>query len=105
MPNDRGVAMSPSSSPAVYGGYFGAGAGIIMLAVFSPRTVEPLAVTNVVESVATGSTNAVASAPVAWSCAGALALGTLVGGWCGYYPRTPCGSRSGYVVSGWHPRC
>lgn len=73
----------------VYGGYFGAGAGIIMLAVLSLATVEPLPVTNAVKNVTMTAANAVAAviyafaAPVNWPAAAALALGVLVGSWCG----------------------
>lgn len=73
----------------VYGGYFGAAAGIIMLAVLSVRTAEPFAVTNAVKNIVTSAANAVAAvvyaflAPVDWSAAGCVALGALVGGWTG----------------------
>lgn len=84
----------------VYGGYFGAGAGIILLAVISVRTLEPLAVTNAVKNVATTSANAVAAvayavlAPVDWTAAGLLAVGALAGSWLGptlvrHLPETP----------------
>ena len=72
-----------------YGGYFGAGAGIIMLAVLSLRDEEPLAVTNAVKNVATGCANLTATvaflflAPVDLAAAGAVALGALVGSWLG----------------------
>ena len=73
----------------VYGGYFGAAAGVIMLAVLALRTTEPLAITNAVKNVATSTANTVAAvayvafAPVAWSAVVPLAIGTLVGGWVG----------------------
>ena len=73
----------------VYGGYFGAGVGIILLAVLAVRTVEPLAVTNAVKNVATSTANAVAAvayavfAPVDWSAALALGAGALVGAYVG----------------------
>jgi uncharacterized membrane protein YfcA len=73
----------------VYGGYFGAASGIIMLAVLALRTTEPLAVTNAVKNVATSTANLVAAlayavlAPVDWSSVLALASGALVGGWIG----------------------
>ena len=38
----------------VYGGYFGAGVGIILLAALALERTEPLAVTNAVKNVATG---------------------------------------------------
>ena len=73
----------------IYGGYFGAGAGIIMLAVLALRTTEPLAVTNAVKNVATSSANLVAAAayavfaPVDWQAVLALGTGALLGGWVG----------------------
>jgi len=73
----------------VYGGYFGAASGIIMLAVLALRTTEPLAVTNAVKNVATSTANLVAAlayvvlAPVDWPSVLALGAGTLVGGWTG----------------------
>lgn len=73
----------------VYGGYFGAGAGIILLAVLALRSSEPLAVTNAVKNVATSTANVVAAvaylflAPVAWPQAPALAAGGLLGSWLG----------------------
>ncbi len=73
----------------VYGGYFGAGVGIILLAVLAARTVEPLAVTNAVKNVASGTANVVASvtyvflAPVHWPSVLALGSGALVGSWIG----------------------
>lgn len=73
----------------VYGGYFGAGSGIILLAVLALRTTEPFAVTNAVKNVATSTANVVAAlaymfvAPVAWPQAMALATGGVVGSWLG----------------------
>ena len=73
----------------IYGGYFGAGVGIILLAVLAVQTVEPLAITNAVKNVGTSTANAVAAvafmflAPVDWPSAFALAAGGLVGGWIG----------------------
>jgi uncharacterized membrane protein YfcA len=73
----------------VYGGYFGAGVGIILLAVLAVRTAEPLAVTNAVKNVASGTSNVVASltyvflAPVHWPSVLALGTGALLGSWIG----------------------
>lgn len=70
----------------VYGGYFGAGVGVILLAVLSLRRDEPLAVTNAIKNTGSGAANAVAAAvysataPVHWAAVGALAAGALVGG-------------------------
>ncbi|WP_236538194.1 sulfite exporter TauE/SafE family protein [Spiractinospora alimapuensis] len=73
----------------VYGGYFGAAAGIMMLAVLSIAASERLAVTNAVKNVVTGAANLTAGvayailAPVDWAAAGCLALGCLLGAWIG----------------------
>lgn len=73
----------------VYGGYFGAAAGIMMLAVLSIAASELLAVTNAVKNVVTGAANLTAGvayamlAPVDWAAAGCLALGCLLGAWIG----------------------
>ncbi|TYL45534.1 sulfite exporter TauE/SafE family protein [Nocardioides sp. BGMRC 2183] len=73
----------------VYGGYFGAGVGIIALAVLALERVEPLAITNAVKNVATGAANGAAAiayivfAPVDWTAAVALATGAVIGGLIG----------------------
>jgi uncharacterized membrane protein YfcA len=72
-----------------YAGYFGAGAGIIMLAVLSLREQEPLAVSNAVKNITTGCANLVAGltylvvAPVDLAAAAALGSGAVVGSWFG----------------------
>ena len=69
----------------LYGGYFGAAAGVLMLAVLSLSADEPLHVTNAVKNIATGAANLTAAiayvflAPVDWWAAVALGLGCLVG--------------------------
>nr|WP_204331916.1 sulfite exporter TauE/SafE family protein [Geodermatophilus sabuli] len=71
---------------AVYGGYFGAAAGVMMLAMYLLTTGEGLPRGNALKNVVLGIANAVAAvgfvvlAPVAWSAALPLALGLLVGG-------------------------
>ncbi|MBK1786769.1 sulfite exporter TauE/SafE family protein [Prauserella cavernicola] len=73
----------------VYGGYFGAGAGVLMLAVLSVSATEPLPVTNAVKNIATGAANVTAAvafaflAPVNWVAAAVLGAGALVGSWVG----------------------
>ncbi|MER6127783.1 sulfite exporter TauE/SafE family protein [Streptomyces sp. NPDC001795] len=69
----------------LYGGYFGAASGVLMLAVLSLSVSEPLPVTNAVKNIATGAANVTAAvayaflAPVDWGAATALGLGALVG--------------------------
>ncbi|GGN95206.1 UPF0721 transmembrane protein [Actinoplanes lobatus] len=81
----------------VYGGYFGAAAGVLMLAVLSMSVVEPLAVSNAVKSVVLCASNAAAAvlyavvAPVHWTAALLLGAGCLIGSWIGpsLVRRTP----------------
>jgi uncharacterized membrane protein YfcA len=69
----------------LYGGYFGAASGVLMLAVLALSADEPLRVTNAVKNIATGAANVTAAvayaflAPVDWRAAAALGLGCLVG--------------------------
>jgi uncharacterized membrane protein YfcA len=73
----------------LYGGYFGAGAGIIMLAVLAVRYTEPWPVTNAVKNLGTGTANMMATgvyvlaAPVDLPAAATLGVGALVGAWLG----------------------
>jgi uncharacterized membrane protein YfcA len=74
----------------LYGGYFGAAAGVLMLAVLTLLLADqPLARTNAAKNAAIGAANTAASAifavtgPVRWTAAAALAIGSLVGGWVG----------------------
>lgn len=73
----------------IYGGYFGAGAGIIMLAILSLETLEPLPVTNAVKNITSTAANVVAAvifafvSPVDWPASAAIAIGVLVGSACG----------------------
>jgi uncharacterized membrane protein YfcA len=73
----------------IYGGYFGAAAGVLMLAVLSVAATEPFPVTNAVKSIALGASNLAAAviyavvAPVNWAAAAFLAAGCLLGSWLG----------------------
>jgi len=73
----------------LYGGYFGAAAGVLMLAVLSLSATEPLPVTNAVKNIATGAANVTAAvayaflAPVDWSAAVTLSVGCFAGAWMG----------------------
>jgi uncharacterized membrane protein YfcA len=73
----------------MYCGYFGAGAGILLLAVLAVQTSEPFAVTNAVKNIAGGAANVVASAayvflaPVHWPAVLALGSGAILGGLLG----------------------
>ncbi|MDA2808089.1 sulfite exporter TauE/SafE family protein [Nocardiopsis suaedae] len=69
----------------VYGGYFGAAAGVLMLALLSVALDESLAVSNALKNLTTGAANLIAAvsyaflAPVHWWAAVALACGCLLG--------------------------
>lgn len=85
---------------AVYGGYFGAAAGVLMLALLLASTRETLARSNAVKNVVLGLANATAAvtfiffSSVHWSLVAPLALGCFAGGRLGpflvrYAPARP----------------
>jgi uncharacterized membrane protein YfcA len=71
---------------AIYGGYFGAAAGVLLLAMYLLGTGEGLPRGNAMKNVILGVANSVAAlgyvlfASIAWSAALPLALGFFVGG-------------------------
>jgi uncharacterized membrane protein YfcA len=71
---------------AVYGGYFGAAAGVLMLALLLATTTESVARANATKNAVMGIANAsaalifIVSAPVRWTAAVPLGLGLFVGG-------------------------
>jgi uncharacterized membrane protein YfcA len=71
---------------AIYGGYFGAAAGVLLLSMYLLSTGEGLPRGNAMKNVILGVANGVAAlgyvvfASVAWSAALPLAIGCLVGG-------------------------
>jgi uncharacterized protein len=73
----------------VYGGYFGAAAGVVLLALLTVSVSEPLARLVAARNVALGLANAVAAVgfavfgPVRWAAAAPLAAGFLLGGGLG----------------------
>jgi uncharacterized membrane protein YfcA len=73
----------------VYGGYFGAAAGVVLLALLTVSVAEPLARLVAARNVALGLANAVAAVsfavfgPVRWAAAAPLAAGFLLGGGLG----------------------
>ncbi|TQL67605.1 hypothetical protein FB381_1486 [Nocardioides albertanoniae] len=73
----------------IYGGYFGAGVGIIALAALALERAEAIAITNAVKNIATGVANGTAAiaylffAPVDWPAALALGSGAVLGGFLG----------------------
>jgi uncharacterized membrane protein YfcA len=69
----------------IYGGYFGAAAGVLLLAAMAVAAVEPFAVTNAVKTVVLGAANLAAAilyaltGPVHWLAAALLGAGCLIG--------------------------
>jgi uncharacterized protein len=70
----------------VYGGYFGAAAGVVLLALLTVSVAEPLARLVAARNLSLGLANAMAAVgfalfgPVRWAAAAPLAAGFLVGG-------------------------
>ena len=71
---------------AVYSGYFGAAAGVVLLAILTAVSLQSLARVNAAKNLIAGASNGVAAVvfslvgPVHWVAAVALAAGSLVGG-------------------------
>ncbi len=84
-----GIYSAALFAVAVYGGYFGAGAGVIFLAATLILTSETVWRATILKSFFLGIANLVAalifafSGQVHWIAALAMASGALVGGWCG----------------------
>jgi hypothetical protein len=92
---------------SVYGAYFGAGLGVMLLAVLALALPEPLVRISGLRSVISLVVNTVAvaifvvGAHVGWAAAGAMALGALVGGYvgAGVARRVPTGVLRAVVVT------
>lgn len=73
----------------VYGGYFGAGQGVMMIAVLAFGLDLPLPVVSALRTLAVFASNVVATvvfvfiAPLDWTVIALLASGSVVGGWVG----------------------
>ncbi|GAB2697460.1 sulfite exporter TauE/SafE family protein [Thalassiella azotivora] len=86
-PRDRHPAVSAGTAlVAVYGGYFGAAAGVLLLAMLGAVVREPIARVNALKNVVLFSANVVAATgfavfgPVRWWAALPLAAGCFLGG-------------------------
>ena len=86
----RGVGVTAAvTAVGVYGGYFGAAAGVMMLALLLTALPEPLSRVNALKNVLLGAANVIAAAgfalfgPVDWSAVVPLTAGLLVGSWLG----------------------
>lgn len=84
-----GVALAFQFAVAVYGGYFGAGAGILMLAALGFLGLTDIHEMNAVKNVLSSTINVVAAAwfvasgLIVWPKMAVMTLGALVGYWCG----------------------
>lgn len=89
-PSDGGpAARALMTLTGVYGGYFGAGSGVMMLAVLGFVTDLPFKTANALKTLAVVAANLVAtlifvlSAPLHWPVVAALGLGSVAGGYIG----------------------
>ena len=103
------AALAGAFFTGIYGGYFGAAQGILMLSVLGLTIDDRLQRLNAVKVVTTGLTNLVAgivfviAAHVAWDVAGLIAAGSIIGGVLGArYGRrlSPTALRALIVVVG-----
>lgn len=95
----RGSLLTPVAVylTGVYGGYFGAGQGILLLAILGVALAQDLQRTNALKNVLAGLVNGVAgvyfmfAAPVEWAPAGIIAVTSIVGAQLGarYGRRLP----------------
>jgi uncharacterized membrane protein YfcA len=73
----------------VYGGYFGAAQGVLLVAVLALGLDVPLSAVNGLKNVAVATANIAASvvfvffAPLNWPVVGLIAIGSVVGGYLG----------------------
>jgi uncharacterized protein len=83
---DRRVVLVGTGVVGIYGGYFGAGAGVMLLALYLWATAELLPRANAIKNVVLGAANGVAAltfvffGDVRWSAVLPLGIGLLIGG-------------------------
>ena len=90
----------------VYGGYFGAAQGVIVLGIFGAGVHEPLQRQNAVKNVVVASSNSLAavififSGHMDWPIAGLLAVGAAAGGQIGAHvgQRLPAPLLRAFIV-------
>jgi uncharacterized membrane protein YfcA len=74
-----------------YGGYFGAGQGLLFIAVLGIALADTLHRLNALRNVLAGGANTIAAvvfvltAHIAWAAAGLIAAGSIAGGWVGVH--------------------
>ena len=87
--SDRRGSWASAFASGLYAGYFGAAAAVLFMALVGLFSTESIHQLNAIRNVLIGVSNAVAmvifafAAPVHWDAAGALAVGSLVGGMAG----------------------
>lgn len=75
----------------VYGGYFGAGQGLLFIAVLGITLADTIHRLNALRNLLAGLANTIAavvfvfSAHIAWGAVGLLAIGSIFGGWIGVH--------------------
>ncbi len=100
------VTLAGSFCCGIYGGYFGAAQGILMMAILTLGVDDSLQRINGVKVIATGLANLVAgivfviAAHVAWDVAGLIAAGSVIGGVLGarYGRRLPPSALRAVIV-------
>jgi uncharacterized protein len=96
-----------SSIVGVYGGYFGAAQGVMLMGCLGLALSLPLQVVNGLKNVAVLSANAAATVvfvvvgPLDWGVVALLAVGSIAGGWLGAHVgrRLPSGLFRALVVT------
>ena len=109
LPERSPVLLAAVFAIGVYAGYFGAAAGVVLLALLTVSVAEPLARLVAARNLSLGLANAAAAVgfalfgPVRWAAAAPLAAGFLVGGIIGpgLVRRLPAGRlRVGIALAG-----
>lgn len=78
--------MAVTATIGIYAGYFGAGAGVLLLALYLHTTAEPLPRANALKNLVLGSANGIAAisfalfGPVRWSVVAPFGAGLFLGG-------------------------
>lgn len=93
-PSDEGRGRAAAAGlfvAGVYGGYFGAGQGLVIIAVLGIAVVDTLHRLTALRNVLAGATNTVAAIAfvlathIAWGAVLLIAAGSIVGGWAGVH--------------------
>lgn len=88
-PHGGPVLLGGILGTGVYGGYFGAGQGVLLFALLASSLDQDLRQVNAIRALLAGIANAVAgvvfilAADVAWEAVAVIAAGSIAGGWIG----------------------